>query len=164
MILSIISSVQLPSHVQLFATPWTAACQASPSHHLLPELAHQTHVRWVSDAIQPSHPLSSPSPPAFSLSQHQGIYFSVSQFFSSGGQSFGVLVSESVLPLNIQDWFPLGLTGLISLQSKDSQEPSPTLQYKSISFLALSFLYGRTLTSIHDYWKNHSPDRPFSAK
>ena len=79
-------------------------------HHLL-ELA-QTHVHWVSDAIQPSLPLSSPSPPAFSLSQHQG------HFFPSGGQSIGVSASVSVLPMNIQDWFSLGLTGLICLQSK----------------------------------------------
>ena len=63
------SSVQSLSHVWLFATPWTAAHQAS--HHQLPELT-QTHVHRVGDAIQPSHPLSSPSPPTFSLSQHQG--------------------------------------------------------------------------------------------
>ena len=82
--------------------------------HHLPELA-QTHVCWVSDAIQPSHPLSSLSPPAFNLSQHQG-FFLMSHLFTSGGQSIGT--SVSVLPMNIQDWFPLGSTGLISLQSK----------------------------------------------
>ena len=64
----------------------------------------------------------------------------------------------SVLPMNIQNWFPLGLTGLISLQSMYSQESSPTPQFKSISSLVLSFLYGPTLTSIHDYWKSHSFD------
>ena len=68
------SSVQLLSHVRLFVTPWTAACQAS--HHQLPEFT-QTHVHWVSNAIQPSHPLSSPSP-AFNLSQHQGLFLWVS--------------------------------------------------------------------------------------
>ena len=83
-------------------------------HHLL-ELA-QTHVRWVSDALQPSHPLSSPCSPAFSLSQHQS--FLTSWLFSSGGQSIGASALASVLLMNIQDWFPLGLTGLISLQSK----------------------------------------------
>ena len=62
------SSVQSLSHVRLFATPWTAACL--PVHHQLLELT-QTHVHWVSDAIQPSHLWSSPSPPAFNLSQHQ---------------------------------------------------------------------------------------------
>ena len=66
------SSVQLLSHVQLFATPWTAACQASLSSQL-PEFT-QTHVCWVGDAIQPSYHLSSPSPPAFNLSQHQDLF------------------------------------------------------------------------------------------
>ena len=70
---SSLSSVQSLSRVQLFATPWTAALQASLSHHQLPE-STQIHVHWVSDAIQPSHPLSSPSPPAFKLSQHQGLF------------------------------------------------------------------------------------------
>ena len=65
----------------------------------------------------------------------------------------GVSASASVLPLNIQDWFLLWLTGLISLQSKDSQESSATPQFKSISSSALSFLYDPTLTSIHDYCK-----------
>ena len=85
-----------------------------PCHHPLPELA-QTHVHWVGDAIQPSYPLSSPSSPAFNLSQNQGLS---TQFFASGGQSIGVSASASVLLVNIQDWFPLGLTGLLSLQSK----------------------------------------------
>ena len=80
----------------------------------------------------------------------------MSQFFASGGLSIAVSASASVLPVNIQGLFPLGLTGLISLQSKRlSQESSPTPQFKSISSSALSFLYSPTLTSIHDYWKNH---------
>ena len=82
--------------------------------------------------------------------------FPLSWFFISGGQSTGGSVSKSVLPMNIQDWFPLGLTGLISLGPRDSQESSPTPQFKSINSSALSFLYGPTLTSLHDYWKNHS--------
>ena len=68
-----ISSVQSLSRVQLFATPWTAALSGLLVHHQLPEPA-QTNVHRVSDAIQPSHPLSSPSPPAFNLSQHQGLF------------------------------------------------------------------------------------------
>ena len=84
--------------------------------------------------------------------------FPLSQFFTSGGQSIRVSASASDLPMNIQDWFPLGLTGWISLQSKDSQESSPTTQFRSNSVSALSFLYSPTLTSIHDYWKNHSFD------
>ena len=86
-----------------------------PVHHQFLELA-QTHVHRVSDAIQPSHPLPSPSP-AFSFIPASGS-FPVNLFFTSGGQSIGVSASASVLPMNIQDWFPLGLTGLISLQSK----------------------------------------------
>ena len=84
-------------------------------------------------------------------------YFPVSQLFASGGQIIGVSASTSVLPMNIQDWFPLGWTSFISLLSRDSQESSPTPQFKSINSLALSFLYSPTLTSIHDYWKtsNH---------
>ena len=85
-----------------------------PVHHHLPEFA-QTQIYWLSDAIQPSRPLSSPSPPAFYLSQHQGLF----QWVSSLHQVAKLLVSaSSVLPVNIQGWFPLGLTGLISLQSK----------------------------------------------
>ena len=85
-------------------------------HHLL-EFA-QTHVHWVGDAIQSFHPLSFPSPPAFNLSQHQGLFQWVSSSFTSGGQSIGASASASVLPMNIQGWFPLGWTGWISLQSK----------------------------------------------
>ena len=86
-------------------------------------------------------------------------YFPMSQFFTSGSQSIGVSVSASVLPKNIQDWFPLGWTDWISLQSKWlSKESSPTPQFKSINSLALSLLHSPTLTSIHDYWKNHSFD------
>ena len=66
--------------------------------------------------------------------------FQMSQFFSSGGQSIGVSASASVLPMNTQDWSPLGWTGWISLQSKDSQESSPTLQFKSINSSTRSFL------------------------
>ena len=73
--------------------------------------------------------------------------------------SIGVSASASVLPMNIQDWFPLGWTGWISLQSKDSQEPSPAPQFKSINSSALSFPYCPTLTSIHDYWKNQALTR-----
>ena len=85
--------------------------------------------------------------------------FPMSQFFTSGGQSIGVSASASVLPMNIQDGFPLGWTGWI-LQSKGlSQESSPTPQFKSINSSALSFLYGPTLTSVRDYWKNNSFDK-----
>jgi len=84
--------------------------------------------------------------------------FQMSQFFTSGGQSIGVLASISVLPMNTQDWSPLGWTGWISMQSRDSEESSPTPQFKSINSSVLGFLYSPTLTPIHDYWKNHSLD------
>ena len=78
----------------------------------------QTRVHWVADAIQPPHPLSPPSLPALNLSQHQRLLFSMSWLFVSGGQSIGASVSVPVLPMTIQSWFPLGLTGFISLLSK----------------------------------------------
>ena len=97
--------------------------------HHLPEFA-QTHVHWVGDAIQPSHPLLTPSSPALNLSQHQG-FFPVSWLFASGGQSIGASASASVLPMNFQGWFPLGLTGLISLLSKElSRVFSSTTNWK----------------------------------
>ena len=82
--------------------------------------------------------------------------FPMSQFFTSGGQSTWALGSALVLLMNIQDWFPLGLTGLISLLSKGLARVFPAPQFKSISSLALSCLYGPALTCIHDYWRNYS--------
>ena len=96
-------------------------------HHQIPELT-QTHVHRVSDTIQPSHLLLPPSPPTFNLSQHQGFFQWVSS--ASGGQSIGVSALTSVLPMNIQDLFPLGWTGWISLQSKRLSRvfSNPTVQ------------------------------------
>ena len=105
-----LSSVQLLSCVQHFATPWTAACHASLSFTICQ--ACSTHFHQVGDAIQPSHLLLSPSPP-FPASGS----FPMSQFFTSGSQSIGVSAS-SVLPMNTQNRSPLEWTGLISLQSK----------------------------------------------
>ena len=84
--------------------------------------------------------------------------FWMSRFFATGGQNIRVSASASVLPMNIQDWSPLGRTGWISLQSKGLSVSSPTPQFKSINSSALSFIYSPTLTSIHDYWENHSLD------
>ena len=86
-----------------------------PVHHQLLEFT-QTHVHWVGDAIQPSHPLSSLSPPTFNLSHIR--VFSNESVLPSGGQSIGVSASASVLPKNTQDWCPLGCTSWIFLQSK----------------------------------------------
>ena len=94
--------------------PMDCSMPGIPVHHQLPKLA-QTHVHRVSDAIQPSHPLLSPSPPAFNLSKHQGL-FRGNKINIQGATSIGA--SASVLPVKIQDWFPSGLTCLISLQSK----------------------------------------------
>ena len=108
----IVVVVQLLSHVWLVVMPWTAAHLIL---HCLPEPA-QTHVHWVRDAIQPSHltALLPSCPQSFPVSGS----FPMSRLFTSGGQSIGTSTSASVLPMNIQGWFPWGLTGLISLQSK----------------------------------------------
>ena len=137
-------------------SPWGCSMPGFPVLHHLQEFA-QTHVHWVSDAIQPSHPLSSPSPPAFNLSQHQS--FPMSQVSSHQvAQVLELPALASILPMNIQDWFPLGLTAWISLQSNGLSIVFSTPQFKSINSLAFSLLYGPTLTSIHDYWKNHCFD------
>ena len=96
--------------------PMDCSTPGFPVHHQLPELA-QTHAHQVGDTIQSSHPLSTPSPPrlqSFPASRS----FLMSQFLAPSGQNIGASVSASVLPMNIQDWFPLGLTGFITLLSK----------------------------------------------
>ena len=150
MLVDTVAVVQSLSRVRLFATPWTAACQASLSFTISQSLLKLIH--WVGDTTQPSHPLSSPSPPAFSLSQHRGLF----QWVSSSRQVARALAL--VLPMNIQDWFPLGWTGLISLQSKGLSRVFFNITVQKHSSLALSFLYGPNLTFIHDCWKNHSFD------
>ena len=98
----------------------------------------QAHVCQVGDAIQPFHPLCSHSPPAFNLSQLQNLFQRIS-FFASGGQSIGASTSASALPMNNEDWFPLGLTGLSPCYPRDSQESSPTPQFKSINLWSSAF-------------------------
>ena len=124
--------VQLLSHIQLFVTLWTAAHQASLSITTsLLELA-QTHVHWVSDAIQLSHPLSSPSPPTFSLFQHQGLF----QWVSSSHQVATVLgfqlQHQSFQWIFKTDFVYDGLVGS-PCNPRDSQESSPTPQFRSIN-------------------------------
>ena len=103
--------------------PMNHSTPGLPVHHKLPE-STQTHVHWAGDAIQPSHPLSSPSDVRIiPFSSHLQSFpasgsLPMSQFFTLGGQSIGVSASASVLSVNIQDWFPLGWTSLISLLSK----------------------------------------------
>ena len=152
-------SVQFSSVTQSCLTLWDPMNRSTPGlpvHHQLLEFT-QTHVHRVSDAIQPSHPLLSPSPPAPSPSQHQGLF----QWVSSSHQVAKVL--EFQLQHQSLKWTPrtdLLKDGLIGFpcSPRDSQESSPTPQFKSINFLVLSFLYTLTFTSIHDYWKNHSFD------
>ena len=140
--------VQLLSHVRLFVTPWTAAHQAFLSFTIsrsllkscpLSQWCHPTNLSSVipfSSCLQ-SFPASGP--------------FLMSQFFASGGQNIGVSASASVLPTNVQDWFPLGLTGWITLQSKGLSRVFSSTTVQSINSSALSFLYGPTLTSIHSH-------------
>ena len=106
--------------------------------HYIPEFT-QTHVHWVDNTIQLSHPLLSPSPPALHLSQHQGFFFPVSRLFTSGDQNVGASASPSVLPKNIQGWFPLGLVWS-PYCSRDSQDLLQ-YQFKSINFLVLMVRY-----------------------
>ena len=144
--LALFSSVQFGSVTQSCPTLCNPVDCSMPGlyvYHQPPEFT-QTHIHWVSDAIKPSHPVWSPFPPAFSLSQHQGLF----KWVSSSHQVAKGPASASVRPMNIQDWFPLGWTGWISLLSRDSQESSPTPQFKSINSLVLSFLHSPTLTSI----------------
>ena len=145
--------VQLLSHIQLFGTPWQYARLPGPS--LSPEVC-SAHVHWVGDAIQPSHPLSPPSP-ALNLSQHQGLF----QLVSSSHQLAKVwelqLQHQSfqwIFRVNfLYDWLVWSLCF-----PRYSQDSSPAPQFESINSLALSLLYGPILTSIHDYWKNHNFD------
>ena len=109
---------QIRSVAQSCPTLWDPMNRSTPGfpvHHQLPEFT-QTHVHRGSDAIQPSHPLSSPSPLAPNPSQHQS--FPMSQLLAWGGQSTGVSALASFLPKKSQDWSPLGWTGWISLQSE----------------------------------------------
>ena len=120
------SSVQSLSCVQLLATSWTAARQASLS--ITNSQSSLTHIHRVSDAIQPSHPLSSPSPLAPNPSQHQS--FPTSQLFAWGGQSITVSALASVLPKKSQGWSLSEWTGWITLQSKGLSRvfPNTTVQ------------------------------------
>ena len=109
-----------PVLVQLLSRVWLCdlmdcSTPGFPVLRCLPEFA-QTHGHWVGDAIQASHPLSPPPPPALSFPASGS--FQMSQLFTSGGQGIGASASASVLPMNTQDWSPLEWTGLISLLSK----------------------------------------------
>ena len=150
-------SVQFSSVAQLCPTlrdPMNHSTPGFPVHHELPEFT-QTHVYRVSDAIQPSHPLSSPSPPSPNPSQHQSLF----QWVNSSPEVAKVLEFQpqhhSFLRNPRADLLQNGLSGS-PCSPRDSQESSPAPQFKSINSLALSLLHSPTLTSIHDHRKNHS--------
>ena len=149
------SSVQLLSCVQLLVTPWTAARQPpcpSPTARVHPNPCPSS--RWYNPAISYSVvPLSS-CPQSLPASES----FPMSQLFAWCGQSIGVSALTSVLTKNTQDWCPLGWLVGFPCSPRDSQESSPTTQFKSINSLALSLLHSPTLKSIHDHWKNHRLD------
>ena len=122
--------------------------------HCLPDIV-QTHVHWVGDAIQPSHPLPPPSPPALNLSQHQGLF----QLVDSSHQVVKVLeFQHQSFPMNIQGWFPLGLIDLMSLLAKGLSRVFSSTIIESLNSLVLSLLYAPTFTSVPGYWENHSFD------
>ena len=150
-------SVQFSSVAQSCPTlcdPMNCSTSGSPVRHYLPEFT-QAHAHWVDDAIQPSHPLSSSSLPAFHFSQHQGLFQWVGSLYQVA----------NILELQFQHQsfqgifrvgFPLGWTGWSPCSPRDSQESSPAPQFESISSSVLSLLYGPALTSVHDYWETAS--------
>ena len=141
-----VSSVQLLSHIQLFATLWTAAYQAS-----LSIINSQSMLKLMSiESVMPPN-LSSSAVPFSSCLQSSPASgsFPMSQLFSPHGQSVGASASASVLPMNIQDWFPLGLTGLISLLSKGLSRAFSNTTVQNHQLFGTQLLYGPTLTSIH---------------
>ena len=143
------SVIQSLSCIWLFVTPWTAAHQASLSFTISWSLLKLMSI----ESVMPSNHLILCHPLLLLPSIFPSIrVFSNESALTSGGQSIGASASTSVLPMNIQDWFPLGLIGLISLQSKGLS------RVQNHQFFTLSFLYGPTLTCIHDNWKNHSFD------
>ena len=109
----------------------------------------------IGDAIQPSYPLSSPSPPALPVSES----FPISQVFTWGDQSIGVsALAELILPMNTQDWSPLEWTSWISLQSKGHSWVFSNTTVQKHQFFSTQISSQSTLTSIHDHWKKHSLD------
>ena len=154
--LRLLSSVQFGqslSHVRLIVTPWTAARQAS-----LSVTNSQSLLKHISiESVMPSNHLILRCPLLFLPSIFTSIrVFSRQSLFASDGQS--IRTSASVLPMNVQSWFLLGLTGLISLQSRELSGVFSSTTVQRHQFFGLSILYGPTLISVYDNWKNHSFD------
>ena len=134
--------------------PMDCSTPGFPVLHYLLKFA-QIHVHWVSDYLI----ISSFVAPFFCLqSSPASGALPMSWVFTSGGQSIGASASASVLPMNIQGWFPLGLTGLISLLSKGLSRVFSSTTMRKHQFFGSQTSLCPTLTSVHDYWKNHSFD------
>ena len=148
-------SVQSLSRVWLFVTPWITAHQASLSITNSRSSLRLTPIEFVmpSSHLILGHPLLL-LPPIFPSIR----VFPMNQFCALGSQNIGASASVSVLPMNIQYLFPLGWTGWISLLSKGLSRVFSNTTVQGINSSALSFLYSPTITSLHDYWKNHSFD------
>ena len=149
-----ISSVQLLSRVQLFVTTWTAAHQASLSITSSQSLLKLMSIKLVMPynhliLCRPLLLLPSIFPSIRVFSSESVLHFRWPKYWS---------FSFSISPSNIQDWFPLGWTGLIALQSTGLSRVFSSTTVQKHQLLVLSFLYGPTLTSIHEYWKNHNFD------
>ena len=143
-------SVQSLSCVRHFAIPWTAGHQVFLSITNSWSLLKLMSI----EPVMPSNHLIICSPLSCLQSFPESGSLPRSQFFASDGQSIGVSALELVLPKDIQDWFPLGWSGWISMQSKGLSRVFPTPQFRSVNSSVLSFLYSPNLTSIHDYWES----------
>ena len=155
----VLGQVQFGSVAQSCLTlcnPVNCSTPSLPVHHQLLEFT-QTHIHRVGDAIQPSHPLSSPSPPAPNPSQHQGLFQWVTSLHEVAKVLEFQLQHQSFQRNPRADLLQNGLVGS-PCSPGDSQESTSTPQFKSINSSVLSFLHSPTLTSIRDHWKNHSLD------
>ena len=155
-VIEFVVAVQFLSRVSLFATPWTAAHQASLSITI-----SWSFLKLMSiEQVMPSNYLILCRPLLLlpSIFPIIRFFFPMSQLFASSGQSIGTSALASVLPVNIQGWFPLRLTGLISLLSKRLSRVFSSTEFKSINSLVQSLHYDPTLTSTLNCWKNHSFD------
>ena len=146
-------SVQLLSPVWLFATPWNAACQVSLS------ITNYQRLLMSTESVMPfNHLILCRSLLLLSSIFPSIRVFSIEEVYCIRWTKYWSFSFSIKSSMNIQDWFPSGWTGWISLQSKGLSRSSPTPQFKSINSSALSFLYSPTQTSINNYWKKHSFD------
>ena len=156
------SSVQFSRSVMSDSLrPHEPQCSRPPCPSLTPRVHPNPcpSSRWCHPTISSSALPFSSCPQSFPASGS----FPMSQLFASEGQNIGVSASKSVLPMNTQDWYPLGWTSWISLQSKGLSRVFSNTTVQKHQFFGAQ-LYSPTLTSIHDYWKNHRLDGPLLAK